>query len=293
MHTAHRTKSFKSTVVAAALLSLAACGGGGSDSKTGKLSLSVVDAPIDGAQHVYVQFSGVELHGPDGTTSVDFAQAKKLDLLALTGTNDAPLLADYEVTAGEYQWMRLKIDTANDLDTYLVDSNGLSHELTIPSGAETGLKLNQGFTVAQGGVADFTIDFDLRRSIVEDAGGFKLKPVLRIVNNLEVGSLKGTVSSDLITAHCGANETGVVYLFNGSVTADDVEGDSGDPITSGMVSSDGSASYEIGFLAAGSYTAAWTCDADNDDPLLNNDLSFFGSASVTITANQAATLNFN
>ena len=279
-------------LTAISLVLLTACGGNGGDDAEGRLSLGIVDAPVDTAQHVYVQFNGVELHGPDGAVSVDFSSPKQLDLLSLTGSNDAPLLSDYALTAGEYQWMRLKVATDGALDSYLVDKDGLSHEFTIPSGSETGLKLVQGFTLAQGGVADFTIDFDLRRSLVLDAGGYKLKPTLRLVNNLEVGQLSGSVDASLIAAHCGANEYGAVYLFNGAVTADDVDGDSGDPVTSALVKTDGSGQYQIGFLAAGNYTAAWTCDADIDQADSDDAVSFFGSAAVTVVANQTSTQNF-
>ncbi len=272
---------------------LAACGGSGSDDNTGRLSLGVVDAPVDDAQHVYVQFSGIELHGPDGSVSVDFAAPKQLDLLALTGTNDAPLLSSYELTAGDYQWIRLKVDTNGALDSYLVDSNGLSHELTIPSGDETGLKLNRGFTLAQGGVADFTIDFDLRHSVIEDGTGYKLKPTLRLVDNVVVGSVSGNVATDLVTAHCAANQYGAVYVFAGAnVTPDDVDGDAGDPITSALVADDGTNAYQVGFLAAGNYTVSWTCDAGLDLAETGETLAFFGTANVVIAANQNTVLNF-
>jgi hypothetical protein len=49
--------------------------------------------------------------------------------------------------------------------SYIIDGTG-QHTLTIPSGAETGLKLVQGFTMPVGGIANFTVDFVLSKSVI-------------------------------------------------------------------------------------------------------------------------------
>src|SRR2546421_7971109 len=53
--------------------------------------------------------------------------------------------------------------------SYVMDSTG-QHDLTIPSGAETGLKLIQGFTAPAGVVASFTVDFVLSKSLIAPQG---------------------------------------------------------------------------------------------------------------------------
>lgn len=83
----------------------------------------------------------------------------------------------------------------------------IQYELRVPSGSETGLKHNTPFTVAEGTVdmtvADensvYTIDFDLRKSIVNPGGqpGYFLKSVLRLVQNINTGTISGTVDSQL------------------------------------------------------------------------------------------------
>ena len=55
--------------------------------------------------------------------------------------------------------------------------------------------------VGAGSTNDFTIDFDLRKSVVHPPGQgetYLLKPVLRLVNNLEVGTIDGTVAAALL-----------------------------------------------------------------------------------------------
>lgn len=295
--------------VAAALVS-----GCGSDSEqSGKLTVRITDAPVDMAQHVYVQFSGIEIHGGGNnhhtlyfcqdpadatktvvrTTECAVAKPKQLDLMALTGGENALLLDGIELSAGKYSWIRLLVDTDADEDSYIVLDAGGEHELTIPSGSETGLKLNRGFTVAAGGASDFTIDFDLRKSVHETGSGeYVLRPTLRIVDNLEVGSIAGTVSGGLITSGC----VPAVYVYSGAdITPDDVGGTGAEPVTTATVKLDdgsGTYRYKAAFLEAGTYTAAFTCDADEDDPAQNDSLGFSGTSNAAVTAKAVTTLDF-
>ena len=55
-----RTTTAEVIVSSLAVLGLSACGGGGGDAEsTGRLNLSITDAPVDDATSVVVQFSGV------------------------------------------------------------------------------------------------------------------------------------------------------------------------------------------------------------------------------------------
>src|SRR5690349_10406657 len=84
---------------------LAGCGGG--STTTGTLSLAVADAPVDGAQHVSVKFTGVVLMPESGSqVEIDFAQPKTIDLLTQSGTASA-VLFDRPVPAGSYGQVRL------------------------------------------------------------------------------------------------------------------------------------------------------------------------------------------
>lgn len=326
-----QTKAVRMLLLSLAALGLAACGGGsGSGGNTGTLKLGISDAPVDAADAVVVQFSGVELKPMNGNAfSIDFASPKTIDLLALQGTNRAMLLDGETIPAGEYEWMRLKVNADPNVagDSY-VTVDGAQCEMRIPSGAETGLKLVRGFTIGVGTITDFTIDFDLRKSVVrppgqhtmvESCGGqaYMLKPAMRIVDNLQVGTISGTIDPTLVSLKCGADATvskvapGNVYLFGPYTDTvpvpDDVDGittDGADPITSAMVVSGANGNtYTIGFVPAGNYVVAYTCDPDQPDvdadavdtPAGADEVVTFTpdlGTTTTVTANQTKTVDF-
>src|SRR5256885_7966086 len=140
-------------------LLLGSCGGGGSPS-TSTLTLGLTDAPVSGVTKVWLQFTGVEVK-PAGGKAIDFmfSPAKGFDLLSLQGGATATFLNGSAIPAGQYQWVRLMVDTKPGA-SYVMDSTG-QHDLTIPSGAEPGLKLIQGFTAPAGVVASLD-----RKSVV-------------------------------------------------------------------------------------------------------------------------------
>ena len=200
---------------------LAGCGGGGGTGSTepamGRISLGVTDAPVDGATAVVVKFTAVELKPEDGEAfTVTLTPAQSIDLLALAGGSSRALLEEHSVPAGRYQWVRLLIEAQeNQPSSYIDFAGGARYPLFVPGGSESGLKLIRGFTVATGSISNFTIDFNLRKSVIAPPGqapNYLLKPVLRMVDNLQIGAIAGTVAPALVTAGC----TPQVYIFTGA-----------------------------------------------------------------------------
>ena len=344
--TMHSNLISRAIALTLATAALAACGGdGGSQEKTGFLTLGVTDAPVDHAEDVVVEFSGVELKPRGGPAfSIDFVDpanptqplVKEIHLLDYQGEDRAVLLDGEEIPAGEYEWMRLKVNAEpNVVDSYIVlETDGGQCELEIPSGAQTGLKMIRGFTVASGALTDFTIDFDLRKSVVAPPGqqtgepltcdgqAYFLKPVLRVVDNLQVGSITGVVDPALVAAACEAdpadpNKAGNVYLFGPYEAAeqvpanvpDDVDGaeaDGADPIDTAIVDP-ATGAYTFGFVEADKkYALAYTCDEDASD--VDADLANTPSAEADevvtftpptpdepalVTTNQTTQVNFS
>lgn len=288
---------FKTTILFASVaLALTACKSDNDDPDTGTLSVDVTDAPVDNAEAVVVQFTGIEIQGPGGRESFDFDSPKTIDLLELTGDESLELLPETELTAGQYQWMRLKVNAERGVTDSYIDIDSARYSLFVPSGSQSGLKLNRPFVIAAGGLTDFTIDFDLRKSIHEPqdaAEDYYLRPTLRIVDNAEVGHINGMIDPNLINAE-GCTDSSAVYLFEGAdAEVDDVDAIEPEPITTGLVevNNDGDYVYEIGFVLAGEYTLGFTCEAANDDPEVD-DVINFTTSNVTVTADSTVTVDF-
>jgi hypothetical protein len=301
----------KALITLSFLVVLTACGGdGGSEDGTGKLSIAVTDAPVDHAEAVVVGFTGIDLYR-DGEPAVsfNFVVPEQVDLLALQGDNSYFLIQNVEIPVGVYSEVRLR--TANDnancngiatpYASYVtVDS--VDYPLIVPSGGSSGLKVQGPITVAAGGSAAYTIDFDLRKSLAERGatGCYNLKPVLRVVDNAQVGSLSGTVDAALLAdSACTGNpvtgEGAAVYVFEGAdATLDDVDGTEPEPLTSALLAPDGNGHFEytVGFLLQGTYTVALTCQAGDDDPETNDVIAFSAPVDVAIQAEQTTQLDF-
>lgn len=301
-------------VIPAAALTALLGGCGGEDSastqSSSTLNLSLTDAPVTGATKVWLQFTGVEVKPVNGSAqSFPFSPAKGFDLLTLQNGNSATLLGDTSVPAGEYEWIRLMVDPAAG-SSYLVDANG-QHPLRIPSGSESGLKLIRGFTMPAGGRADFTVDFVLHKSIIAPPGqapNLLMKPVLRIVDNIQVGTLAGSFTTALPAACTG--KVPVVYLYQGGgIVPDDIynpiDGSADtnpavDPLVTANATagvSGGPYTYRIAFVPVGTYTVSFSCDAD--DPAVDENvppavpINFVTYPQpVTIALGQTTTANF-
>jgi hypothetical protein len=297
----------RTTLAALAVGMLAsACGGGSGSPATSSVQVSLTDTPVEDADNVVVSVSGVAFK-PEGSAPevVESFAPRSIDLLQYQNGRTAILLQDTPMRAGRYQWLRLIIDTQPVVrDSYIV-INGNECELNVPSGAETGLKMNRPIDVPVDGSLALTIDFDLRKSVHAPPGqrsgacttGYVLRPTLRLVNDANVGAIDGTVSFEAgaVPAGCKPN----VYVYEGTVTPDDMEETTAAPpdvdplVVVGVTIPAGSTSgtYRAAFIPAGGYTTAFTCD---DDTIDDQSLVFVPPAGVAVSVqnNVISTVNF-
>jgi len=286
-------------LLTATALGLAACGGGSAG--MGQLKMAVADAPVDGAQAVVVKFTGIELTGNGGNpVDITFTQPKTIDLLNQSGTASA-VLFDQPIPAGSYGQIRLLVVADGDpSNSYITLSDGTMRGLQVPSGSQTGLKLVSGFTVPSGGVADFTIDFDLRKAITCPPGqapACTLKPAMRLVDNTMAGNIQGAVSNTLVPSGC----TPGVYLYSGTVTApEDMNStapttDTNQPLASKVpvANSQPPYYYQFTLLPPGTYTVAFTCQAAQDNPDQADSAVTFSPVKTgsMVAANQTTTVD--
>lgn len=308
-------------IVTGVAVSLTACGGSSGDSnetQMARFSLGVSDAPVDNADAVVACFNAIELVGngqgtqtftvgdtPNTVASNDVCKDENgdtipktfgVDLLSYTGSDSANLVEGIEVEAGTYNQLRLVMSEGS-----YVQVGEEQLPLQVPSNE---LKFDS-LTLDVNGNAAYTVEFDLRQAMVDPVGidGYFLKPRgVRLVNNLEIGHIEGTLAEELLinnsctVAPSDVSEpVAVVYLYEGSdleiSTLADVGGaETHQPYAVAAVYFDGVSAYtfSVGYVAAGDYSAAWSCQTD-DDPEADDDLTFNGSVNVSVDGDGAVT----
>jgi hypothetical protein len=201
------------------MLALAGCGGGdggisGSGATaTGIMQLSITDAPSCGYDHVYLTVDRVRVHkstsavdGDTGWSEVVLSPARRIDLLTLTNgvLND---LGQTALPAGKYTQMRLVLAPnagSSPFANAVTPTGGAEVALTTPSAQQSGIKLNVDMDVAADKVADFVIDFDACKSIVQrgNSGQYNLKPVVAVIPVVSNAGMRvvGYVDSSIATA---------------------------------------------------------------------------------------------
>lgn len=268
-----------------ALIYITACSGSSSsnsgETKTGRLSLSLTDAPVDNASAVYITFDAIELKKSGGPSEIFYLDnATTINLLTYQNGEKIVMWDNITLEAGMYNWFRLHLTDNNSI---VIDNT--TYELYIPSGDETGLKFNKTFIVPVNAEADFTIDFDLRKSIHKpenESDQYKLRPTIRVVDNTISGGIMGTIDDGLLTDN---TSTCYVYIYDDNVAvADDLNGNN-EPVTTAAIfpTDNETYRYKVGFLTANDYKISYTCDAD--DPEINETLIFGSLDNVTVTAN--------
>ncbi len=289
---------------------LTACGGGGgggsssSGPGTGEVSFAITDSPVSNAVSVVILVAGIELNPENGERiSYTFDEPKSIDLLQLQGNEFEQLITDETVVAGKYTWARLDViaEQGNDQDSYIILNDNSRFSLRIPSNEQSGLKVNTNFDVEQNGSTYYTIDFDLKKSVHDPQGtpDYILRPTLRLVKNELVGSISGTVDPELVMAENCVDSGGqddAVYVYSGlQVSPDDIDGIDPEPVSTANVTldpNDGMYKYTAGFLEQGDYTVAFTCQASNDMPDVDDAIEFVMPMDAPVVAGETTTVNF-
>jgi hypothetical protein len=207
---------FRRLAMAAAVLGIAGCD---DTSGTGDASVRVLltDAPADYIASATVDIGAVELIGAEGAPIIltDDGTEGMVDLLELQDAA-TEVLAEADIDAGSYTQLRLVVDAASVTlaDGYQFTDGTTERDLTVPSGAQTGIKLNLSDADAQAGIdiaageTVLLLDFDVRQSFVlqgnpeTPAGltGILFQPTLRVVVEGLAGSISGSVGTALAAA---------------------------------------------------------------------------------------------
>lgn len=291
--------SLKLSLLALLTSSLIACGGSSSDSDDGQdlveaeskaaFSLGISDAPVDEAEAVFIEIGSISLidttEGSANTTTIEtftneqgeVVESVKIDLLSYQGNAQLKIVDEsqgVELTPGDYE---LELNVIDAGSYVLLDNDATEYPIKVPSSR---LRLG-AFSVVEtavqvGDTPAYTIEFDLRQSLVQrgnanNNNGYIIKPNgVRVVSLY--GGIEGTVSGDLTNlGQC------TVYMYDETATEygdlhDPQDPDfvaPTDPITasvplaSTLVATDGS--FAIGFVEQGSYQLALHCGTEVDD----------------------------
>jgi hypothetical protein len=231
-------------VVIPALMALIASGCGGDDddndnnkndaaieSETGTLTLSLMDAASDEYKAVYITISEVRAklaeEGSDGTVNEDNPDTTDWEVIASNpGTYNLLELVNgmmeqlgvTELPTGHYPQMRLYLGTekleGHPYANYVIDQGDIAHELFIPSGYQSGIKLVNGFDIVAGVSKELVLDFDARKSIIKagNSGKIILKPTIKVIDVTGRPVVTGTVyEEDGTTPVPGAYVSAQIY----------------------------------------------------------------------------------
>lgn len=309
-------KIYYLVILFATVFGLYSCGGSSDDDTevTAPFSLGISDAPFDTADAVFIEIDKITLTSADGTITeindFDGDSSIGINLMDYQG-------ADQVMIINESQGIELPLGPAEmeltiiDAGSYvLLTGDTQEYPIKVPSSR---LRLGE-FNVTLGAVQvenvpGFTIEFDLRRSLVQRGNdpaknGFIIKPHgVRITSSASSGTIAGNVDMAAFMAAeadsaCG-NVDSFVYLYAGDVLASedmliDMVDDAyaGEPAipegsikpfasTAITLNADNSYSYEFGFVPNGdsflgepdvdaaTYTVAFVCGTGITDTAEN------------------------
>ena len=207
-------KLFGWLFIASSFLIMAACSGGGSSGDsvgTGTLALSMTDASSSDYKAVFVTIDEVQVHLGGNENSPNHWKSLDMPISPLTvnlfdlvnGVREDLGLVDLD--DGRYTQMRLIIGEnpnpdAHPFANYVVTNTDppVVHEMKIPSGYKTGIKVVYGFTINADEMTELIFDFDATRSVVQagSSGQWLLKPTIKAMEEQGYAIIKGRVTDD-------------------------------------------------------------------------------------------------
>lgn len=178
------------TLLALSFVLLISVTGCGNHSSNGRATVKMTDDPSN-FDAMIVNIDRVEAHksgsGNDGWEVIS-DQPTQVNLLSLTN-GQTSLLGSGTLAAGSYDQLRLILGSGSIVD------QGTSYALTIPSGLQTGIKINVNMQVRNGQTTNILLDFNAAQSVtISGLGVYILQPVIHPVDMDTDGNIKGTIS---------------------------------------------------------------------------------------------------
>jgi hypothetical protein len=167
-----------------------ACSKTPTGNEPGRIRILAMDSPLlAGVEHIYLTIKEVGLHRSESGWITVAQPDSTFDFLELVN-GVTKVLLDTLIQSGHYTQMRLVV-----ADTNQIVVNGDTFPLVVPSGTETGVKLNLDFVLQPGQLMEFFVDFDASRSVEMVNGAFLLHPTYRALPLVQAGTISGTVKN--------------------------------------------------------------------------------------------------
>lgn len=181
----------------------------GPDGGMGTITIQMTDAPIDSADAVNVFIERVEVNNAEdeeGWITISEPQ-QTYDLLELTNGATA-VIGSKELEPGVYHQIRLILSQGG----HSVEVDGKAYDMKVPSGPQTGVKVNVNAEIEPDFENIVLIDFDASRSVKKagNSGMYILTPVVTGSVRAITGNIEGTADP--------AESRPVVYAIAGTDT---------------------------------------------------------------------------
>jgi Domain of unknown function (DUF4382) len=146
---------------------------------SGRLAVALTDAPAPAVKEIVVTIDKVTAHSEQEGWVTVASGVGTLDLLQLKDKSVA--LGFANLPAGKVTQVRLYL--AAEGDRYVTLQDGSRQELTVPSGLQSGIKVNGPFTLSSCETTSVLLDFDGEKSLKvhpTGTGRWILRPVIRV-----------------------------------------------------------------------------------------------------------------
>lgn len=158
-----------------------------------RIQMFLTDAPAE-YDAVYLSVKGVEINnGLEDKGWMNYPidpTSPPINILDYRNGDVYTIGEPYALPACKIEQIRLLLNETGN--TVVVD--GVSHDVTVPSGTQSGLKINFHQELEPDGVYKIWLDFDVARSIHQTGNGkYMMKPVVKAFSELANGQVLGYV----------------------------------------------------------------------------------------------------
>lgn len=146
------------------------------ENQNSSMTIRMTDAPANYSQ-VNVDIIGLDLnYESEGWTTVSINRGI-YNLLELQNNVSVILADNVKIRTGKITQMRMILGKNNSV----IDTAGIQTFIKVPSGSESGLKINIDQVITANRNIIILLDFDAKESIVEQGNGkISLKPVIKL-----------------------------------------------------------------------------------------------------------------